>query len=155
MFKSIVMINYNRPLSERLSSRKVVGPYTWQPAKAGTGRGFYQASNRLACDPRGSSFDLRLELANDHLKGKRLPSGYLADDFTNEDGYVPIIARLPHSRGFLAGFTLGEGMAAEIGATIYSDAEDAARAAHNEAERAAEKEREAEQEFLLQQEEDE
>lgn len=62
----------------------------------------------------------------------------------NVDGqeFVAIIARLPHGRGYLAGFTMGEGMAASLDGHIWTDIEDAARAAYDEAESAADREAE-------------
>ena len=50
--------------------------------------------------------------------------------------------RLPHNRGFLVGWSMGEGMISEIEYTIYDDERNAARAADSLAEEAAEKERE-------------
>ena len=50
--------------------------------------------------------------------------------------------RLPHNRGFLAGWSMGEGMISEIEYTVYDDERDAAWAADSLAENAAEKERE-------------
>lgn len=144
MFSRITLLNYRRPLPQRAEARKHVGPYTWEPAKPGTGRGFYQASTALACDPRGSSFNLRLEEANDHLRYSRLSmiQGYYCDDDGSTGTLQPIIARLPRGRGFLAGWTMGRGMAACVDADVYDDPQDAARAAHDMAERDAEKERE-------------
>ncbi len=143
MFNEIVMIDYKRPLRERAKNRKVCGPYRWRPANPNTGRGFYQSSNGLFMDPRGSSLDLRLEDANDHLKGLRLGyiDGYYTDDFQC-DTLQPIIARLPHGRGFLAGWTMGRGMCASLDNTIYETEQDAAHAAHSMAEHDAEAERE-------------
>lgn len=143
----IVLIDYARPLAERVKARKVVGPYRWTPIKAGNGRGFYQASKGLFMDPRGSTIDLRIELANQHLAGSRLAwiNGYFCDNF-GDDTLQPIIARLPHGRGFLAGWTMGAGMCASLDADIYRDIEDAARAAHSTAERDAESSREAQYE---------
>lgn len=140
MFNQIVMLDYQRPLKVRAAARKSVGPYSWRPARPMTGRGFYQASRGLECDPRGSSFALRLEDANEHLPSSRLRqiNGYFCDPDGDGDTLRPIIARLPRARGFLAGWTMGEGMAAALGAEIYADPEDAARAAHAMADRDAE-----------------
>jgi hypothetical protein len=144
LFNEITMLNYSRPMRERLKTRKVCGPYKWRPSEPNKGRGFYQASKHLACDARGSTFDLRLELANEHLRGYRLCdiNGYYADTF-QDTTLTPIVARLPHGRGFLAGWTMGTGMCASLDCSIYSDAESAARAAHSMAEYDAEKERDA------------
>lgn len=145
MFAEIVLINFRRSLAARRDARKFCGPYHWTPAKPGAGRGFYQASNGgLRIDQAGSSFALRLEWANDLLpRGSRLGliNGYYCDEF-QDCTMVPIVARLPRSRGFLAGWTMGAGMYASLDATIWEIAEDAARAAHDMAERDAERERE-------------
>lgn len=147
-FPRITLIDYARPLAERAAARKSVGPYTWSPARPMAGRGFYQAlRGGLRCDPRGSTFNLRLKLANDHLSGCGYGSlarinGYFADPFGEGDTLTPIIARLPRGHGFLAGWTMGAGMCATLAPTIYADAEDAARAAHAEADADADAERE-------------
>ncbi len=145
MFSEITMIDYRRPLAARREARKHVGPYRWRPAKPGTGRGFYQASGGLYMDRHGSPLYLRIEEANDHLRGSRLSqtTGYYADPFGDGDTLQPIIARLPHGRGFLAGWTMGRGMCAALGGHIWSDPEEAARAAHDMADRDAERERDA------------
>ena len=50
--------------------------------------------------------------------------------------------RLPNNRGFLAGWSMGEGMISEIEYIIYDDEHETAWAADSLAEEAAEKERE-------------
>lgn len=145
MFSDIVLIDYRRSLAARRDARKSCGPYRWTPARPGSGRSFYQFSKGgLRMDPAGSTFDLRLEEANDLLpSGSRLRrvNGYYCDEF-QDCTIIPIVARLPRSRGFLAGWTMGAGMLASLDATIWETAEEAARAAHDEAERDAERERE-------------
>ncbi len=129
-------------LKERAIMRKSCGPYHWKPTVPGQGRGFYQSSRGLMVGD--ATFDLRLELANDHLSGRlHYTNGYYIDSFQDTSA-VPIVARLPHGRGFLPGYTLGRGMCAAIEADIYADIEDAARAAHQVAERIAELNRESE-----------
>lgn len=147
MFAEIILHDYKAPLAKRLESRRYCGPYRWRPAKPGNGRGFYQHSRHLACGD--STFDLRLELANDHLSDHGYGSlsridGYYADNF-QDCTLTPIVARLPHGRGFLAGWTMGTGMIARLAPDIHETIEDAARAAHSEAERDAERQREAEE----------
>jgi hypothetical protein len=150
LFREITLHDYKRPMRERLESRKYCGPYKWTPSLPGKGRAFYQSSKKLACDRNGSTFDLRLEYANDHLDDHGYGSlsrinGYYYDRFEDET-LVPIIARLPHGRGFLAGYTAGGGMFAGIAPEVYTDLEDACRAAHSEAEHWAEKNRESSEE---------
>ena len=147
MFREIVMIDYGRPLAARLASRKYCGPYRWTPAAPGTGRGFYSGSSALDMDARGSSFRLRIEDANDHIRDRRNQiRGYYCDPDCI-DTLQPIIARLPRGRGFLAGWTMGAGMCASLEGDIYPDAESAASAAHCAAEYAAEREREYQEEL--------
>lgn len=136
--------DFSKPMAKRLASREHCGPYYWTPAKPGTGRGFYQSSKGLYCDKAGSTFDLRLESANDHLQGRlSFIDGYFCDSDGDGDTLQPIVARLPKGRGFLAGWTMGTGMCASLDCDIYSDISDAAMAAHDMAERDAEKNREA------------
>lgn len=135
----IIIHNYNRPMKERIESRKHVGPYLWKPSTPGKGRGFYCASTGLACDSNGSTFNLRLEYANDHLNGRLSDiTGYYCDEDGDGDTLQPIIARLPHGRGYLAGWTMGQGMCASIDCDIWETIEDCAREAHRMAEYDAE-----------------
>lgn len=146
MFNEIVMIDYTRPLLERAKARKHVGPYRWRPSNRAhangrnanfDGRGFYQARNGLSMDERGSTFELRLDYANTHHPVNWRKSGTFT---ANDQEFIAIVARLPHGRGFLSGYTLGEGMAASLSGTVWKDIEDAARAAYDEAEQAADNE---------------
>lgn len=131
--------NFSRPMRERLKSREHCGPYYYQPTAPGGGRSFYQSSKRLACGD--STFDMRLELANDHLDGWQTRTTAYWCDSDGFSALTPIVARLPHGRGFLAGWTMGEGMCGAIDLDIYGEIGDAARAAHSMAENDAEKER--------------
>lgn len=132
--------DFSMPLIKRAEMRKHCGPYQWTPAKPGGGRGFYQSSRGLYCDRTGSIFDLRLTEANEHVN--RASSlyrinGYYCDNF-GDCSLMPIVARLPHGRGFLAGWTMGPGMCASIDLTLHDNERDAAYAAHDMAERDAE-----------------
>jgi hypothetical protein len=86
----------------------------------------------------GSAVRLRTNLASEFLpRGyNRGATGYYCDEFQQET-MVPIVARLPRSRGFLAGWTMGKGMATNFEMDIYDTAEEAAQAAHGVAEYAA------------------
>ena len=146
MFTQITMIDYKCPLAERRASRKHCGPYQWAPSQPGKGRGFYSGNTALQVDRHGSTFDLRIEDANDHVRGsQRFVNGYYCDEHCDET-LQPIIARLPRGRGFLAGWTMGAGMRASLDSYIFADAESAASAAHDAAEYAAEREREYQEE---------
>lgn len=135
--------DFSKPLKKRAEERKHCGPYHWTPAKPGGGRGFYQSSRGLYCDRTGSIFDLRLTEANEHINRASSLSrinGYYCDNF-GDCTLTPIVARLPHGRGFLAGWTMGAGMCASIDLTLHDNERDAAFAAHDMAERDAEAQR--------------
>lgn len=67
--------------------------------------------------------------------------------YTDPDGFHEVIRgvvfRLPHNRGFIAGWTMGESMISEVEYSIYDDIYDCAHAADDMARRIAEKELEA------------
>jgi len=136
-------------LRDRARMRKMCGPYRITPfvrtrENARTGIGFYQSSHGLSMGD--GIIDLRLVLANDAFEGySRLAqiNGYYCDEYQDQT-MMPIVARLPRSRGFLAGWTMGEGMCASLDGNIYPDLQSAAHAAHSIAENDAEKEREYE-----------
>jgi hypothetical protein len=146
IFQSIVTHDYAKPLKERAKARKSCGPYTWAPRdpRQSDGFNFYcKSGSGLAMDRAGSICDLRLEWARDLLpssRSYRLPLAYWADEF-GDCTMTPIVARLPHGKGFLAGWTMGAGMCASLSTTIWTDEQEAARAAFDEAESAAERER--------------
>lgn len=152
MFDTITLTNLNAPICVRPAVRRIASPSKWSPTRPGTGRGFYMDSsrNRELTMNQDETFRLRVELANDHLRGYRLReiTGYCVDPYNDGDAIVPIIARLPKGRGFLAGWTLGRGMASFLEPEIWTDPEDAAFAAHNHAEYAAEDERRFHEEEL-------
>ncbi len=56
-----------------------------------------------------------------------------------------LVFRLPHGRGFLAGWSMGEGMASQVDGYVWDDENDAARAANDMAESAAGLQREFEE----------
>lgn len=141
-FTDIITHDYRKPLKERLAARKYCGPYHHAPRDTtkSNGFGFYCASEELAMDKHGSICNLRLKLANDVISYSSLSriSGYYIDNHQDET-LKPIIAILPHGKGFLAGWTLGQGMCAELGCYIYDNEQGAAMAAHVEAEYTAER----------------
>lgn len=146
-FKTIYIHTYQTSdghtptLAERAKMRKTCGPYQWTPAQPGKGRGFYSSSrNELVMGDGPVS--LRLDLANDHLTGRLShTNGYYCDSDGDGDTLTPVIARLTHGRGFLAGWTMGAGMCGSIGASVYEDVTEAAHAAHSMAEYDAEQSR--------------
>jgi hypothetical protein len=141
--QAVVMINYNRPLRQRMEARRSVGPYVWiVPAldSKSEGRGFYFDRSGNIGD---ATFSLRISEANDALRGTRLAqtTGYYADE-DGDSTIVPYVVALPHGRGFWPAYGEGPGMWGAVDYDTYETAEEAARAAHALAERAAERERE-------------
>lgn len=134
-FPKIILRDMSKPVRARHS--KHCGPYYWTPVcviGAHPGRGFYSSSlSMLGMDRSGSTFRLRLEDA-----GTRREECYGHETAS----FYPIIARLPSNRGFLAGYTMGEGMLGALDGTIYRDEDDARRAARVEAEHARDRDAE-------------
>jgi len=114
-------------------TRRVVGEYYHapRPHQAGTGRGFY-------LDSDGQPFT-RWQWCDDVPGVSINHTGWL--DEYGDDKIRGIVVSLPHGR-FLAGWSMGEGMASTVDAALYTTAEAAAYAADCMAERAAEAERE-------------
>ncbi len=139
MFQEIIIHDFTRSLLQRKDSRRYTGPYYWKPSKPKGGRGFYQSNEGgLSVDRAGSTFDLRLSLASEHV-GYRLAAirGYYIDSHYI-DTLTPIIAILPRGRGYLPGWTMGQGMLAAIDRDICKDPETAAIEAYRLAESEAE-----------------
>ncbi len=146
MFKRIVLWDLSKPVRKRHS--KLCGPYYFEPGKpvcgVHPGIGGYLCRRFGTYELReGSNTRLRIEFARDILKGTRQADtiGYYTDESQSET-MKPVIARLPRSRGFLAGWTLGENMSTSFDGHIWDDIESAAYGAYSEAEQAAERERE-------------
>ena len=120
-------------LQQRLQSRKTgcCGEYYHAPKPGTSGRGFYLESDNAA--------GLRYRYADDVVSMDY--SGWYAD--TNQCNLIRgIVLTLPKSRGFLAGWTMGESMASGVDPEIYADESAAARAADRKAESVADSERE-------------
>lgn len=136
----IRLIDFRKSLAQRKADRKFTSGYRWNPpATPSTGVGFYMASKRLAMDEHGARLRLRLAEADEFIPRHSRLSGveYYCDSDQCET-LKPIVAYLPHRRGFLAGWTLGQGCCAELDGHIWPTLEEAALAAHDETERAAE-----------------
>lgn len=120
-------------------TKPATGPYYHapKPASRGNGLAFYLASDFAP--------GLRWQWADDVCRSIS-HTGWFTDEFGDSETIRGIVCRLPKSRGFLAGWSMGEGMASELDATVYDDEEDAARAADSMAESAAEHQREYEAE---------
>jgi len=138
IFKRIQLIDLSVPVRQRHSPSTGMG-HTIKPQTCQRGESWmtYASADRL--DSVG--FDLRYCHANEVLTGSNLSSitSYACDEF--DDQYIePIVVRLPSSRGFLAGWSMGAGMLASVDHDLYEDAGLAAYAAHSAAEYAAERE---------------
>lgn len=136
----IVMIDYSKPLVERAKSRKMfTGPYRWFPVDTvkfkDKGRGFYTSRKTMDMDDKGSPFRLRIEHANEHIRDRTY---YYRT--SGDDEFFPIVALLPSGKGFIPGWTMGNGMCGQIECTVIADAGDAAYQAHELANIAAENE---------------
>lgn len=111
--------------------------YTARPAPgdAGKGSGFYHGSD-FAPGLRWQWCDKVEDVRINH-------TGWFTSPHGDGDTIRGVVYRLPRSRGFLAGHSMGKGMSAWMdGGTIYASEGEAARAADHMAEACAEKERE-------------
>ena len=124
-------------LKKRRGKNRVCGPY--------------YTTRKLITGPHpGKSFYLDSDFAPglrwqwcDDVTSRIDHSGWFADEYGVGDNKIRgVVFRLPRSRGFLAGWSMGIGMASEIDCTIYEDEICAAYAADSMAEDAAERERE-------------
>lgn len=106
--------------------------YYANPSDHAKACGFYLASDFAP--------GLRWQWCDDVARSIR-HTGWWTDEHGDSDTVRGIVARLPHGRGFLAGWSMGEGMASELEYTVYDDERDAAYAADSIAERVAERER--------------
>ena len=130
-------------LRQRLQDRRTgcCGDYYHAPSPNNReGRGFY-LTRREACGLRYTYAD---EVSG---SGIRDP-GWFTDD-TCSDTIRGIVLRLPRGRGFLAGWTMGEGMASSVDySPICDDEAEAAQCADSMAENAAENEREYQERMM-------
>lgn len=121
-------------LRQRLQDRKTgcTGDYYHSPTPNNRkGCGFYLTSS--------DALGLRYQWADDVISLRH--TGWYGDDF-GDTTIRGIVLRLPRGRGFLAGWSMGVGMASSIDySPIFDNPEDAARCADSMAESAAERER--------------
>lgn len=127
-------------LAKRLARRKANNEcsdyyHAPRPNSSNTERGFY-------LDSDGQGFE-RWEWADDVISLRH--TGWYTDEYC-EDKMRGIVVRLNRGRGFLAGWSMGEGMASTVDTgTVFDDVRDAALCADSMAENAAEREREYQQ----------
>lgn len=110
---------------------KHTGGYYHAPKPNTDGKGFYLASAGMP--------GLRWQWADEAWSGIK-HTGWFTDDFCG-DKIRGVVFALPHGRGWLAGWSMGESMASELEYAIYDDVSDAASAADSLAQYAAERER--------------
>lgn len=133
---TIYMLDYGRPLRMRLEERKTCGPYEWTVSAPGRchGRGFYASDDAGNTESRDSTFRLRAA----QRQGR--DAGTYFENHDEPQRFYPIVLRLNHGRGFLAGWSMGTGMASEIGACIWAEEAHAWASADSQAERVCEAE---------------
>lgn len=84
----------------------------------------------------------------DEVDGARIDhTGWFTDEYGYFEKIRGIVFRLPHGKGFLAGWTMGTGMIGEVEYYIYKDEVSAAFASDSIAERVADQERENNSKF--------
>lgn len=121
--------------AKRLASAKnpVCGPYYHAPKPGGRkGDSFYLESD--------GGISLRWQWADEVVRLNH--TGWYSDEFGDSEKIRGLVFRLPRSRGFLAGWSMGEGMASALECDIYETEREAALAADSLAENVAERERE-------------
>jgi len=125
--------------------RPVTGGYYGSPSINGSGTTFYLEADFMP--------DLRWKWC-DEIVSRINHKGWYSDEW-QQDTIRGLVMRLPNNRGFLAGWSMGEGMSSFVGYDVFLDEVDAAQCADSMAENAAEREREyqAEQEALREAEE--
>ena len=126
-------IGINAMKKKRETRNICVGYYHAPKPTANHGRGFY-------LDDAGQPFS-RWVWADEVVDSGIRHTGWFGDDFGAGDKVRGIVARISHGR-YLAGWSLGEGMASGIEPTIYDSAQDAARMADELAREVAENMRE-------------
>ena len=127
-----IIHNLNKPVLERVKSRKVVGPYIVTPSDSTHDVFFYLDSDFSPLN--------RWQWADEIVRLNH--NGWYTDEFCDSDVIRGIVFRLPHGRGFLAGWSMGDSMATIAERYIYSEETSAAFTADSIAQYAAEKERE-------------
>jgi hypothetical protein len=140
---TVKLWDYSKPIKQRHSGP--CGPYQFTRQGLITGRknrnkgfGGYLSKDGTEVN-EGSMVRLRVFRADSVIRLNH--DGWYCDQFQDGTMYG-VVARLPRSRGFLAGYSMGPQMSTGFDSTIYETADDAARAADSEAETAAERERE-------------
>lgn len=126
---------YRGPWRERLKRRKSSWTgwgYSGSPKPNSNGTSFYLNDHGMP--------NLRWKWC-DEIVGRINHKGWYSDDY--QEGTIRgIVMRLPNNRGFIAGWSYGEGMFSSVDYDVFLDESDAAYCADSMAENAAERERE-------------
>lgn len=127
------MAQGHRALKKKRDLRKVCGGYYHAPTpNANGGRGFY-------LNDAGQPFTRWVWC--DEVPGVHIGhTGWFTDQYGDSEKMRGIVVRLPHGR-FLAGWSMGDGMASTVASEVYTSPKDAAYAADSLAETDAERER--------------
>ena len=129
-----------KPSQRVRKTRYTGGYYQNAPCMAGKGEiSFYWGEGG---EPSGRLWTLRAELDTKHA--------WYCDSF-QEDAITPFVFALPHGKGWLPGWTMGEGMISSVDRYICMDKADAMNDARGMARIAAEKMREADQQYQAEQ----
>ena len=133
-----VVHNFTHTPADRYKQRQRVGPYVCtRPNACLDSRMMYQANDMQTGD---GPIRLRLQWCDDIIN---VPyRGYFVDD-NQDETYRGVVARLPASRGFLAGFSMGAGMIMRLDTDLFDDIESAAHCADSMADNAAQIERDS------------
>ena len=121
-------------LRKKREGRRFTGGYYHAPKpNANNGRGFYLSD-------AGQPFT-RWQWADDVEGASIRHTGWWTDDYGDSEKIRGIVILLPHGR-YMAGWSMGKGMASTIEPGVFDDIVDAARVADSIAENAADNERE-------------
>lgn len=122
--------NFRKRIERHTPGKKCTGDYYHAPKPGNDSSGFYLESDGVP--------GLRWKWADEVVNLRH--TGWFCDDFQYQT-VRGVVFRLPNNRGFLAGWSMGEGMAGSLDHHVYTDEESAAYAADRMAERVAEEER--------------
>ena len=119
-------------LRKKKEQRRYTCGYYHAPKPNASGKGFYLDSDNQPFTRWKWCDDVEQSIRH---------TGWFCDEHGDGSKIRGLVVYLPHGR-FMAGWSMGEGMASSVDADLYDDETSAAYAADSMAENAAEKERE-------------